>query len=219
LGYKVKKHQAKAYEPLPLQVAIKGLGYLPLLDNLLPKDVNFTRFTQKPIVQSSQSVKGTQSTVTYPMALSHDTNFTLSPIILKAFNPKTHKSYALTVPSQEFTVLPIDKKTLLDNIDSPTLVKTDWSWLRTLLGYLVVFGAGYFTAFTWKWKKKNLHKSDNPLKEKVENCKDEKTLLQLLLATDAHYFSAYIEKIESTLYADGTIKLSQIKQEIMEKIL
>ncbi len=68
LTYDIKKHHAKAYEPLPFQISIKGEGYPPLLDTLLPQEGNFTRFTEKPIVKSIATKKGTQSTVTYPMA-------------------------------------------------------------------------------------------------------------------------------------------------------
>ena len=218
LTHSIKKHQAKAYEPLPFQVQIKGLGYPPLLDTLLPQEGNFTRFTEKPIVTSFASTEGTQSTVTYSMALSHNKSFTLSSILLKAFNPKTEKSYTLTVPEQHFDIQEVATESLVDTINAPDIFKEDWSWLSTLLGYIVVFAAGYLTALSWKWKKKSISKTRHPLLEKIQSCKDEKALLQVLIAADNKHFIPSIEKLESSLYGNGKINLNKVKQEAEEQI-
>jgi len=219
LTHSIKKHQAKAYEPLPLKVSIKGRGYPPLLDSLLPKDGNFTRFTEKPIVKSITTPKGTQSTVTYPMALSHSQSFTLSPIVLKAFDPQREKSYTLEVPSQHFDIQEIAAHSLVDRVDSPDVLKEDWSWLSTLLGYIVVFAAGYLTPLSWKWKKRQSHKGKHPLIQKIQSCKDEKALLQVLIAADSKHFTSSIEKLEASLYGNGKINLNKVKQDSLEKII
>jgi hypothetical protein len=38
LDYKIKTLHAQAFEPIPLQVTLKGIGYPPLLENLLPSE-------------------------------------------------------------------------------------------------------------------------------------------------------------------------------------
>lgn len=216
LTYSIKKHKATAYEPLPFQVTIKGLGYPPLLKHLLPKEGNFTRFTQKPVVHSSAGIKGTESTVTYSMALSHHENFRLSAITIKAFNPKTEKSYLLGIPAQEFEITKTDLNTLVDKTDLPKPLSTDWSWLSDILSYFIVFTAGYLSALIWKGKRRDLAHKNNPLKEKIQHCKDEKALLQLLMAHDSQKFKLSIEKLENALYGDGKIHLSKIKQEAQD---
>jgi len=218
LTHNITKHQAKAYEPLPFQIQIKGVGYPPLLDSLLPEEGNFTRFAEKPIITSVASTKGTQSTITYPMALSHSKSFTLSPIVLKAFNPETEKSYTLTVPLQHFEIEETKVESLVDTMDTPDLLKEDWAWLSTLLGYLIAFAAGYLTALSWKWKQKSISKMQHPLIEKIQKCKDEKALLQVLIAADNKRFSASIEKLEDSLYGNGKINLNKVKQEAEEQI-
>jgi hypothetical protein len=218
LTHLIKKQKAKAYEPLPLQVSIKGRGYPPLLDSLLPEEGNFTRFTEKPIVTSFSNAKGTQSTVTYPMALSHTQSFTLSPIVLKAFNPKMEKSYVLKVPAQTFEIQRVDTHTLVDKVDSPDVLQEDWSWIRTLLSYIIVFAAGYLTALSWKWKKKQSQKAHDPLIQKIQSCKDEKTLLQVLMAADSKRFNSSVEKLERSLYGNGKINLTKVKKEAEEQI-
>jgi hypothetical protein len=218
LTYDIKKHKTKSYEPLPFQVSIKGSGYPPMVDMLLPKDGNFTRFTEKPIVKSIATRRGTQSTVMYPMALSHSQSFTLSPIMLKAFNPETEKSYTLEIPSQHFDIQEVAAHSLVDKVDSPDVLKEDWSWLSTLLGYIVVFAAGCLTPLSWKWKKRQSHKEKHPLIQKIQSCKDEKALLQVLIAADSKHFTSSIEKLEASLYGNGKINLNKVKQEAEEQI-
>lgn len=216
ITHSIKKHEAKAHEPIPFQVSIEGKGYPPLLDTLLPEDGNFTRFIEKPIINSSTSTQGTQNTVTYPMALSHNKSFELPPIVIKSFNPQTEKSYELIIPAQSFNITQTDVATLIDNIDSPEVLKVDWSWLSTLLSYFIVFAAGYLSALSWKWKKRSLPKKENPLKAKIQNCKDEKALLQVLIAADSKHLIPSIEKLEASLYGNGKINLNKVKKELLE---
>ncbi|MEA1880774.1 MAG: BatD family protein [Campylobacterota bacterium] len=222
LEYSLKKHQANAYEALPFQIQLKGKGHPPVLENLLSKDNNFTLFTEKPIVKTVSSIKGSQSTVKYAMAFSHNKNFTLPKLTLKAFNPKTEKSYSLTVPRQTFDIEQVDKDSLLDKVDNPPKLTSTLSayraWLSTLLSYMLVFVAGYFTALLFRWQKKSVQKKRHPLVEKITACKEPKALLQLLMATDNHRFSIPIEKLEDSLYADGKISLNKVKKEVMEML-
>ena len=213
LAYRLKKHKANAYETIPFTVTLKGDGYPPTVDKLIPEDVNFTRFTEQPDIKSVADAKGSHSTVTYAMALSHSDDFRLPAIVFKAFNPKTQKAYMLKVPSQKFEVTTIKRDNLVDKVDSPAMLKTDYTWLKTLMTYLVVFGAGYLTAFTLQWQKKSKQKVLHPLAEKIRATKDTKALLRLLMAHDAHRFSTLISKLEDSLYGDGKISLSRAKQE------
>jgi len=216
LDYRINKHKVKTYESIPFQVSIQGDGYPPMMHSLIPKDVNFTVFTEQPHIKSIADKQGSHSTVTYPMALSHNKHFELPQITLKAFNPKTEKSYTLSVPAQSFEISTVDKGTLIDKVDSPTMFTVDWSWLKTLLVYLVVFVAGYFTALSLKWQKKSKQIIMHPLIEKVQNTQNKKELLQLLMAHDSHRFSTVIEKLETSLYEDGKINLTKAKQEAQD---
>ncbi len=216
LNYDFKKHQAKAYEALPFHLTLKGKGYTPILDTIFTKDVNFTVFREKPLVTTVASTQGTQSTVTYPMALSHSHSFTLPTINIKAFNPKNETSYILHVPTQNIDIIEVDKELLVDKVDTPPRLKADWSWFKTSLLYLLVFAAGFMTSATLKWQKKSKIKTQNPLIEKIQNSKDKKALLQLLMAYDSHKFSTVIVKLENSLYGDGKINLAKVKQEAQD---
>ncbi len=219
LKYTLKKQTATPYESIPFQVTIKGLGYPPLLENILPKDINFTLFKEKPTIHALNSSSGTSSTVIYPMALSHFKSFDLKPIYINAFNPKTKQHYRLTIPKQHFSIDKINTDSLIDKTDSPKPLQNDWSWLTSLLGYLVVFVAGYLMAISLKWKSKTTSETPHSLKEKIEACKNEKALLQLLMATGSKKFTLSIEKLEKNLYGNGKINFNKVKQEALENIL
>ncbi len=219
LTHTIKKHQAQAHEPLPMQVNISGKGYPPLLSTLLPQEGNFTRFTEEPVIKSVVTTQGSQSIVTYAMALSAAHSFTLDPIEIKAFDPHTQKSYYLTLPQQHFDITTSKESELVDNIDSPELLKEDWSWMQTLFGYFVVFTAGYLSALSWKWSKKQKRKKDNPFKEKIQNCSDAKALLQLLMSTEDKRFTSTTETLEASLYGDGKINFNKVKQDLLEETI
>lgn len=138
--------------------------------------------------------------------------------MLKAFDPKREKSYTLDIPSQHFDIEQVESSHLVDTVDAPDIAKEDWSWLSSLLGYIVAFFAGYMTSFSWKWNKKKREKENHPLIQKIRNCKDEKALLQVLIAADHSDFSSSIEKLEDSLYGNGKINLNKVKQEAEEQI-
>jgi hypothetical protein len=152
------------------------------------------------------------------MALSHGSSFDLDPVKIKAFDPADERSYMLGIPEQHFEITPADTKKLLDTTDNPKPLQTDLSWLTSLLGCLVVFFAGYLTALTWKWKGKVTTRNRDPLWEKVKACKEEKTLLQLLMAADSKRFEKAIAGLEKGIYGHTKSNFKQIKQEVLEQI-
>ncbi len=210
LTYSIKYHKAKAYEPLAFQVNIKGNGYPPILNHILPKDANFTKFQEKPIINSHI----TKHNIKYSMALSHSKDFDLKEINIQAFNPKTQKIYQLKIPKQHFEIEQIDIKNLIDKTNSPKVLKQDFLWLYTLLSYIIIFIAGYITAYTIKWEKKIIKVDNNPLKSKIESCKDEKELLQLLISINSKKYLPFIEELEGNLYRGKRVDLKRLKNKI-----
>jgi len=220
LTYKLEKTEAAPYEPIPFQVTIKGKGYPPLFKSLIPQSTSFTLFLEKPLIQTSHASTGTQSTITYPMALSSDKDFTLPALALHAFDPKTERQYTLKVPATDIHIIKNDVNTLIDTIDTPPPLHTDWQWLTTLFGYLMAFGAGFTTAWVVKWQRKHPFKETiDPLAEKIDACKEKKALLQLLLAHDTARFSSVIDALEADLYGKKSTSLTTLKQHAKEQLI
>ncbi len=225
LQHTVNKNQADAFEPLPITITLKGTGHPPILKNIIPSDKHYRLFSEKAILQSHRSSKGTKNSVTYPYALSAQKSFDLPKITIQAFNPKTQSSYLLTVPKKHFTITQSNPKTLLDKINSPKVLQNDWSWLYNIMSYLFVFAIGFLTAklLRWnrfRWRKSSNNPSNNPLVEtfikEVKATNDPKVLLTLLIATDARRYSDSIKKLEEGLYRKKRYDLKRIKREIVE---
>ena len=219
LSYTVNTYHTTSYTPINMDIHIKGHGYPPQLQHLIPKNTHYTLFSEKPTIKISSNTKATPLEAHYLFALSAKDSFTLAPINIQAFNPYTQTPYTLTVPEQHFILDSVDSSTLIDHTNTPPSLTTDWSWLQTLFGYLMVFGAGYLSALSLKWSKKEKHKEHHPLIEKIQNAKTAKTLLQVLMATEHKNFTTCIEKLEASIYGNHTIDLKRIKKEALEKIL
>ncbi|MCF6243910.1 MAG: BatD family protein [Sulfurovum sp.] len=217
LEHIIKKYHAKVYESLPVTLIIKGKGYTPLLNQILPADINFTSFKEKPIVHILSTMHGSKNTVRYNMALSHNKNFTLPSIKIQAFNPLTEKVYTLKVPSQKFTITDINKSALVDKVDAPPVLKEDWSWLKTFLSYLLIFVSGFFTAKVFRVQTRNKYtKTPHPIFGKIKQSKNKKELLQTLMAYDTQRFAVCIDKLENSLYANGKMNLEKVKKEALD---
>ncbi|NOR55767.1 MAG: hypothetical protein GQ531_06115, partial [Sulfurovum sp.] len=158
----------------------------------------------------------------YPMALSHEKSFTLPALDIRAFNPKTEKAYTLLVPEQQFQIETVNDKLLLDKVDRPLVKESDWTWVQSLLKYLFVFGVGFFSATIYKeaktWKRTKKSHPQAVLLRKIKQSKNAKALLQVLLSHDVKKFQTEIDALEGLLYGKETQSLTQIKQEVLEKI-
>ena len=219
LSWDIRQHQAEAYEPINMKVVISGEGYPPVLDHLFPQEGNITFFRQPPLIKKFPTKKNIKYQVTYTMAVSHNESFDLSALTLHAFNPVTQTSYLLKIPKQHFDIHPSDQNALVDNTNTPAPFHLDFSWLISLLGYLLAFAAGYLSAHIVKTKKKHKKTASHPLEAKIRSCTDAKTLLQILMAADNPIFSPLIETLENGLYREGKIDIKKIKQLALEKLL
>jgi hypothetical protein len=107
----------------------------------------------------------------------------------------------------------------VDTIDSPPPMQGDWSWLGTLMGYLLAFTAGFLTAKSLKWRpKKRETKVLSALEREVEHTNDPKQLLALLAAADSERFKLPIEALETLLYGKKRGSIGAIKKEIFHII-
>ena len=213
LEYHIDTHRAKAYAPLAMHVTLKGKGYPPQPTHIIPKSSNYTLFSETPEIKTTPTDKGFITTAHYLFALSAKKSFTLPAMILHGFNPQTEKPYTLEIPQQNFTIAPIDTSKLLDKTDTPLPMHQTFAWVQNLWIYLVIFMTGYLSATVLKWQRKKKPNKENPLAEKITHAKNEKHLLQILMAQDSHRFAPCISHLEEALYHNAKINLHKVKKE------
>jgi len=215
LFHNIKQHKALSYEPLPLTLTIKGDGYPPVVKDIIPKSEKYSIFSETAIAKSVNHSKGSSNTVTYPLALSAKESFSLESISIKAFNPKTKKPYSLTLAKEDFIITQPDPETLIDSIDYPKPLESDWSWLASLLSYIIVFIAGVLSAKSITW-----HRESHPSGEssdfelEVKKATKPKELLTLLIAYDRIKYKDEIERLEGLIYGKSRDTIESIKKSI-----
>ena len=218
LNYRFKKHQAEAYEPIHAKITIEGKGFPPLLKSIIPEGEHWTLFSQKPLLHKTLRQDGIHYRAEYDLALSGTQDFDLPEVTLNGFDPKRAKHYRLTIPPQHFKITQPKTSNLVDTVDTPPPLHTDWGWLTTLMGYLMAFGAGFASAWLLKWQRKHTVPSRHPLAAKIDACSKKRELLQLLLAQGDGKFASIIERLEGDLYGSKNHTLTSLKKEAKEQL-
>jgi len=221
LDYKIKTHHTKAFAPIPVTIMITGKGYQPEIKDLLPKSGDYTLFAEKPKIKKISTPQGSLIKVRYTYALSAKQSFDLPTIKLHAFNPFKGKPYILKIPRQHFEIDSVPQKQLVDSADSPRPFTFEMEWLWNLLVYLAAFAAGYTSALLWKKRSnKSLGKKKSeadPLRSKIEDAKDAKALLQILMASNDPHYREAITALEAHLYKGKALNLHKFKQALKKQ--
>jgi len=212
LTHSLDTQHTDAFEPVYLKAELKGKGNLEAFE-LVDANSSYYLFKEMPNVQNFHSKAGTSSSIKWDYAISAQNNFSLKEVRLKAFNPKSKKVYELKIPSYAIRVKNIKKEMLLDKENYPSSSSTiDWSWLSTLLSYLIVFMGGFLAPKDIFKRKIVLEKSlEEILSEKIKNAKTHKALLKILLTENSLSYREAITSLESVIYNKKRISLSKIK--------
>jgi len=204
LEHTLTSQEISPYEQANMTYTIKGTGYPSKLTSLLP-DI--------PGVKQFLALENGS----FHYAFSADENFSIPAVTIKCFSPKKGSYYTLTAPKQDITVLHKEAKDVLDK--SSSLPDSAFNY-KTLLPYLngfLLFIAGYFFA------KLNLlsylrpkQKTEDAFIKAVKKAKDEKSLLQILLAANNKTHTPFIQALEASLYAGKKTSLSKIKEALLK---
>lgn len=208
LKYNIDKNTTKAYEPIYLHIELIGEGYLKPFNIIAKNRKEYLLFTQKPKIK--------KGSIIWDYAISSKKNFTTPKVNLKAFNPKSEKSYYLTIPPIHIKVKPLDKKTILDKEDNPKSAKEiDLSKIGWLLSYIAIFIAGFLTPRDIL--KRRFIKREKTIRDEIRDIKSKKELLKYLLSKDRDRYKDIISTLEGVIYRDKSITLKEIKEMIIDR--
>jgi len=201
--------QIDAYKQLNILYTLKGEGYPNIPKQLLKK--------QKDVEAFLELRSPNPQTHLYNYALVAEHDFTLPAITIHAFSPKKNRYYTLQTKAQHIAVTPLKQEEILDkkeNFPSKSPIN-----IISILNALLLFVAGYLTATLMPFSRmKKKSKKHNQLKEYIQQSKDAKTLLKLLLSQDNRAFENAIQELESLLYHDSSHKLQEIKEKLLKQL-
>jgi len=215
LTHTLDKKVTDAYDPVNLQVVLKGRGYLSSFE-LLKENEAYRLFTQNPKFKTLHTQGGTSTSLVWDYAISAKESFTLPKVSLKAFNPDTEKVYELGFSAITVKVNQVDVDSLLDKMDYPARAKgIDWDFWTWFFSYVVVFIAGLLMPRDlFKRKKMSEKNAEDILNEKIKLARTHKGLLQILVVENNVKFTKAIEALEGVVYNTQKVSLSKIKEMI-----
>ncbi|CAA6805306.1 MAG: Unknown protein [uncultured Sulfurovum sp.] len=213
LIHTLDKKETEAYDPVNLSVELKGEGRLFPFE-LLKENEAYKIFTQSPKAKIFYSQKGSSSSLRWDYAISAKESFSLPKVNLKAFNPKTQKTYDLGFPAYFIKVNKVEVASLLDKVDYPAKSKgIDWDFWSWFFSYVVVFVAGLLMPRNlFKRKKLRIENREDILNENIKLAKSHKALLRVLLVENDVRFSKAIKALEGVVYNGEKVSLSKIKE-------
>ncbi len=183
------KENLTSYEPLHVSITLEGVGNL---QNYKPLELNISNadiFKEKVKRNYHLSPDGFRGSVTQKFAVVSDKNFSITPFLLEAYNPKNAKSYYLQSKKKSIHVrAPFKKEQLLDQIQDDAYKVFDWSWIYYLFTLISGVMIGWYVHIYFLQYKKSIKQSY------LTQVKDAKTLLTHLALEGGH--EALIEKAQ-----------------------
>ncbi len=216
LDSKLDHNDVSAFEPVHLQLRIKGKGNLQDIKPFSFEIDGVEVFSDKPEVQMKLTPTGYEGEWVQRFAFVSDKPFRVPSVEWSYFDLETQAltllksdSYAISIKAEGIT-----RESLVDTENSPSdAIK--WSEYTRYGYYMLSFILGFMLAKLWKLP--SFKPKDERLK-RISGAKDAKTLLSILIQTDAQKFHNEISRLEASVYEKKPIDFAQLKKEAKAKI-
>ena len=202
------KQEISPFDTFNVTYTITGKGYPSSLKTILPKSEGVEQF-----LEVEKMKNGTQ---VFHYAFSANKDFNIPAPTLLAFSPEKNKKYMLTTETLSVKVNQPAVKEILDSKNSLPNTALNWENFISYINSVLLFLAGYLIAklnpLQYLVKKQP---SQNPLHQKIKDCKDEKSLLKLLLSENSQDFKGAISTLEACIYHGEKASFKKIKDALL----
>lgn len=208
--------EASAYEPVHLEVSIKGEGNLQEI-----KDINFEIegvevFSDEAQKEFSMSNKGYSGMWTQRFAFVGKKDFIIPSINIHYFDLSSHEEKVLK--SEQISVKindnGIKKENLIDEVNLPS-AQIKWSEYTSYMYYALTFLAGFIVAKLVRLPTRTKKKEKG---EKIKEAKTAKELLEVLIVCDKDLFAQEIQTLEACVYKGNKLTLSNVKKSALLRL-
>jgi len=208
--------EVSAYEPVHLEIAIKGEGNLQELSALSFEIEGVDVFADKMEQNLELSTKGYKGVWLQRFAFVGKKDFVIPALSFHYFDldEKVDKVLKTEAFAIKVKTNGIKREELIDKVNVPS-TKIDLSAYIHYLYYLLTFISGFITAKLIRLPKRRTNKEKG---EKIKAAKSEKALLEVLMMSDKDLFSVEIEALEEAVYKAQKISLSDMKKRILSKL-
>lgn len=208
LDVKLDKGEVKAYEPVHLDVKVRGEGNFDQMEDLVLKVDGVKIFSEPGEKHYNLTGEGYKGEWEQKFSLVANEDFVIEPIELAYFDIEKKKRVVLR--SERFSIKVREgykTEELLDDVESDD-GETWWSW--SYLNYLLTFLTGVLLG-RYSLRFKGVKKSAAGLVEEIEACSSVNMVLTKLVMNGDTRFSPLIQKYESI---GDKASLSALKREL-----
>ena len=218
LSQKIDKTEIDQYDSINLLYTLSGKGYIDPDLRLLKKIEGVKIFSEIDDILNKPTREGIVLERNYIYALSAKKSFTIPPVHIEAFSPRSKRYYTLSTKPQFVRVAKIDTAKLLDDIDAPnTSPLISYETLRAFFAYLVVFFSGFFTAKYFQIKRRK-----SQLPKYIEEIKKAHTPKALLVALINNRFEERFANeaklLEEIVYNNASHSFVKIHRKILKEV-
>jgi len=218
LSSKLLKNKITEYDAANISYKLLGTGYKNKHLTMLDKIKNTTLFSQHHDAFSIATKDGYKISREYSYAIVAKENFTIPSINIKAYSPKLNKYYTLSADSHNISVEKLDISALTDEKESPTTKMLDKDLLQKILGAVVLFFSGFFTAKYYPYLLKRRKK-----KREFQDIKESKDANELILILLNNYkdkgLHSFIDALEIQKYKKSQKSFNDIKKQLLKELM
>ena len=205
LRHAIDKHVIQPDEQVNITYTLEGRGYKPQIKELL-KIADVSAFLSYEHFEDKLFYKEI-----YRYALLSDHNFTIPALTIKAYNPDKKNYYTLKTDPLNITVTK-PQKSDISTFDAESVI----TFFKNIISYVLFFIVGLLTALILHL---NQHKQETTLEDQINNAKDTRDLLRILLAHEDKSISNFIAQLEEAIYNKKKISLRKMKRDILRKLV
>ncbi len=208
--------EASAYEPVHLEVSIKGEGNLQEIQEINFEIDGVEVFSDDAQKEFSLSSKGYKGVWTQRFAFVGDKDFVIPSVKVHYFDLSSQKEKVLK-SEPIFVKIKSDgikRENLIDEVNLPS-TQIKWSEYTSYMYYALTFLAGFIVA---KLVRLPTRTKKNEKGMKIKEAKTAKELLEVLIVCDKDLFAQEIQTLEACVYKGDKITLSTIKKSALSRL-
>ena len=208
--------EVSAYEPVHLELSFEGEGNLHELHPITFDIKGVEVFSDKPEQQIELSESGYKGKWIQRFAFVGKSDFVIPSLSLAYFDLETKEQRQLKTDAFDIKIKAdgIKREELIDKVGLPSQ-KIDFASYLDYVYYLLTFIAGFVVAKLVRLPQKTAKRERCA---KIKEADTAKELLDVLIVCERDLFSSEIAKLESAVYKNETVSLTDIKKKAVSKV-
>ena len=218
LKVNLDKQHSNAYDAINLVYTLDGKGYLNEAYAPIKEIKGVSIFKGIKEVPKKATSQGYIYHKEWSYALVSDKDYTIPSVSLNVYHPKLKKYIQQTTASYAISITPLNVENILDDKEAPENPYQLKNFIQYIY-YLLIFIAGFLTAYLWQNLPKKLSKKEVCCQLVMESKTPKEALMASLKFNNKGLLQEEINQLEQMVYNSASrSNFKQVKAEIITKI-